>query len=108
MGQHQIGIDQSVYFLRLGWSELHLRYRREPGEIMASNLPTTRRFKFEDYSGAPQWFATFLQALNLFTDAVYQILDGGVTYQNVVSPQIVVRTITAPASGSTTFNFTNP
>jgi hypothetical protein len=75
---------------------------------MGSNMPTTRRFKFEDFPGAAQWFANFLQALNLFIDPVYQILDGGIGYQNLVLPKTYVKTITTPAAGSVTFNFTNP
>lgn len=75
---------------------------------MASNLPTTRRFKVEDYPGMPQAFAQFLNSLNLFVDPVYQILDGGITYQNLAAPQIFTKVITTPAAGSVTFNFTNP
>jgi hypothetical protein len=76
--------------------------------MAGSNLPTTRRFKFEDFPGAPQWFAQFLQALNLFVDPIYQILDGNVGSQNMVAPKTFSKTITSPASGSTTFNFANP
>jgi len=42
---------------------------------MASNLPTIRRFKFEDYEGAPKWFEMFLQGLNLYVDPVYQNVE---------------------------------
>lgn len=73
-----------------------------------SNLPTIRAFKFEDYPGAEEWFGQFLQSLNLFVSPTYQILNGGVTYQNLTIPQIYTKVITTPASGSVTFNFTNP
>lgn len=76
--------------------------------INQSNLPTSHQFKFEDYPGAPQWFAQFLRTLNLFIDPVYQSLNGGITYQNLTIPRIYVKTITTPASGSVTFNFVNP
>jgi hypothetical protein len=76
--------------------------------VAGSNLPTTRRFKFEDYKDAPQWFANFLQSLNLFIDPVYQILDGGVAYSNQIAPRFYTKTITTPASGAVTFNFSNP
>ncbi len=76
--------------------------------INQSNLPTNRRFRFEDYPGAEEWFAQFLSSLNLFIDPVYQILDGGIGYQNLLIPQIYTKTITAPATGNTTFNFSNP
>lgn len=75
---------------------------------MANNLPTVRRFRIEDFPGAESWFAQFLNSLNLYTDPVYQILDGGVGSQNLISPKTFTKVITAPASGSTTFSFTNP
>lgn len=75
---------------------------------MGTNLPTVRRFKVEDYPDSPAYFANFLGNLNLYTDPIFQVLDGNLGYQNVIAPQIITKTITAPASGSTTFNFTNP
>lgn len=76
--------------------------------INQSNLPTTRQFKFEDYPGAADWFAPFIQSLNLFVDPVYQILNGGITYQNLVIPKTYTVTLTTPASGNVTLNFSNP
>jgi len=76
--------------------------------INNSNLPTSHQFKFEDYKGAPEFFRQFLNSLNLFVDPVYQLLNGGITYQNLVIPQLFTKTITSPASGDVTFNFTNP
>jgi len=76
--------------------------------INTSNLPTNQEFKFENYPGAEQWFQQFLNSLNLFTTAVYGILNGGVTYQNLTVPKVYTKTITTPASGPVTFNFTNP
>lgn len=76
--------------------------------INFSNLPTNRQFKFEDYPGAEQWFAQFLQSFNLFAGPVYDLLNGGITYQNLLIPKTFTKTITTPASGSVTFNFTNP
>lgn len=76
--------------------------------VNSSNLPTNQEFKFENYPGAEPWFAQFLQTLNLFTTAVYQILNGGVTYQNLTIPKTYTKTITTPASGPVIFNFTSP
>ncbi len=76
--------------------------------MAASNLPTIYNFRFEDYPGAPPWFAQFLSSLYLFTNPVFQILNGGVAYQNLQSPQFYTQTVTAPATGNTTFNFKNP
>lgn len=76
--------------------------------VNTSNLPTNQEFKFENYPGAEQWFQQFLNSLNLFTTAVYQILNGGVTYQNLTVPKTLTRTVTTPASGPVTFSFTNP
>lgn len=76
--------------------------------VNVSNLPTNRTFKVEDFPGAEPWFAQFLNSLNLFVDPVYQILNGGITYQNLMVPQTYTKIITTPAAGSVTFNFTNP
>ncbi len=76
--------------------------------INVSNLPNQQRFKFEDYQGAPQWFANFLQSLNLFTDPTYQILNGNVGYQNLAVPKLFTKTVTVDSTGSVAFNFVNP
>lgn len=73
-----------------------------------SNLPSVKTFKYEDYPKSPEWFRNFLVSLNYFATPVYQIINGGITYQNTISPQIYTATVTAPAAGDTTFNFTNP
>lgn len=76
--------------------------------VNSSNLPTTRQFKTEDYPGAQPWFTEFLKSLNLFVGPIYQILNGGITYQNLSIPQVYTKVITTPASGAVTFNFTSP
>lgn len=48
-----------------------------------SNLPTIQRIKFEDYKDAPGWFGNFLNTLNLFMTAVYNIINHGITYSNL-------------------------
>lgn len=76
--------------------------------VNQSNLPTNRTFKFEDFPDAEKWFAQFLQALNLFVSPVYDLLNGGITYQNLMIPKTYTQVVTTPAAGSVTFNFTNP
>jgi len=76
--------------------------------MAGSNLPTVRRFKYEDYPDAPKWFEQFLSGLNLFVDPIYQMVGGNIGYSNILAPQLYTVTITAPASGNVTFNFTNP
>jgi hypothetical protein len=71
-----------------------------------SNLPSIQRIKYEDYKDAPAWFATFLITLNLFVNAVYNVINRGITYANlaVIAPftfQFVQGTTTG-------FKFTNP
>jgi hypothetical protein len=73
-----------------------------------NNLPTIRRFKVEDYTGSPEWFATFLEGLNLFVDPVYQMVSGGLNYSNMVAPKIYTTNLTSPAAGNVTLSFTNP
>lgn len=48
-----------------------------------SNLPTIQRIKFEDYKDAPSWFEHFLDTLNLFMTAIYNIVNKGITYANL-------------------------
>lgn len=48
-----------------------------------SNLPSIQRVKYEDYKDAPGWFAQFLNTLNLFMTAVYNIINRGITYSNL-------------------------
>lgn len=74
--------------------------------INQSNLPSVNRFKFEDFPGAPDWFAQFINQFNLFSGPVYSILNRGVGYQNLVAPQIYKQTILGAAP--TVFQFTNP
>jgi hypothetical protein len=71
-----------------------------------SNLPTINRIKYEDYKGAPAWFAQFLNTLNLFMTAVYNIINGGILYTNIGCIQPFSFSYT---QGTTTnFSFTNP
>ena len=71
-----------------------------------SNLPTIQRIKFEDYKDAPGWFEHFLETLNLFMTAIYNIVNKGITYANlgVIQPFTFQYT-----PGSTVgFKFANP
>ena len=74
-----------------------------------SNLPTIQRLKWEEVSREKTWqegMQSLIAMLNNFISPVYDILNGGVTMQNLVSPQILIKTITAATI--TTFTFTNP
>lgn len=76
---------------------------------MASNLPTIQILKYEDYAKAKDWqgaLQALISSLNLFMNPVYNILNGGVTFQNLTIPQTYTKVITA--SATTTFTFTNP
>lgn len=71
-----------------------------------SNLPSIQRIKFEDLKGAPEWFARFLDTLNLFMTAAYNIFNRGVTYANLAVIQPFQFQYTP---GSTIgFKFSNP
>jgi hypothetical protein len=71
-----------------------------------SNLPSIQRIKFEDYKDAPEWFAHFLETLNLFMTGIYNIVNRGITYSNLAVIQVVSFTFTP---GSTiNFKFANP
>jgi len=71
-----------------------------------SNLPTISRIKYEDYKDAPSWFAQFLNTLNLYMTAMYNIMNRGITYSNLAVIQPFVFSYTP---GSTIgFKFSNP
>ncbi len=72
----------------------------------SSNLPTIQRVKYEDYKDAPAWFAQFLQTLNLFINATYNIINRGITYNNLAV--IAPFTFQFTATSTTGFKFTNP
>jgi hypothetical protein len=71
-----------------------------------SNLPSIQRIKFEDYKDAPKWFEQFLGTLNLFMTAIYNIVNRGITYNNlaVIAPS----TFSFTAGATTGFKFVNP
>ena len=73
-----------------------------------SNLPTVQRLKYEDFADAGSWqkaIALLVDALNLFLTPVYNILNGGVAYQNLVAPQVYTTSFTG---GQTPPTFKNP
>lgn len=74
-----------------------------------SNLPTIQRLKYEDYASATDWkdaLQKLVNALNLFLTPVYNILNGGISTENQIAPQIFQKVITGAAT--TTFTFSNP
>ena len=74
--------------------------------MSASNpLPPTWRFDPADYAGLPVAFYKFLANLNLFTLAVYNLLNGGIGYANL---QQALYTFTVTAGNITSVSFVNP
>lgn len=71
-----------------------------------SNLPSIQRIKFEDYKDAPDWFAHFLDTLNLFMTAIYGIVNRGITYANLAVIQPFQFQFTPGATVG--FKFANP
>jgi hypothetical protein len=71
-----------------------------------SNLPSIQRVKYEDYKGAPDWFAQFLNTLNLYLTAAYNIFNGGITYSNLGVIQPFTFTFTPGSTAG--FKFANP
>lgn len=72
---------------------------------MGLPLPPTWRFSFEDYSGLGSVFQKFLSNLNLFTLAVYNLLNGGIGYANM---QRAIYSTTVLAGTTTPLVFVNP
>ena len=72
---------------------------------MAGNLPPLWRFSAEDYVGLGKIFKGFLDNLNLFTQAVYDLVNGGIGYANL---QQSVYSVTVLAGSTTPLSFVNP
>lgn len=72
---------------------------------MANSLPPLWRFDFGDYTGLGSVFQKFLSNLNLFTLAVYNLLNGGIGYSNL---QQAIYKFTIQASTITSVSFVNP
>ncbi len=73
--------------------------------MASSNLPPVWRFDFGDYSALGSVFQKFLANLNLFTLAVYNILNGGIGFTNL---QRAIYTTSVLAGTTTPLVFVNP
>lgn len=68
---------------------------------MSNNLPSTKRYYSEDYKDSPPWFGRFLSQLNLFTEPIYNILNGAVDVTFNTSEEIYsLQVNNASATGS--------
>lgn len=72
---------------------------------MSSNLPPIYKFDLGDYVGLGTIFNKFLANLNLFTQAIYSLMNGGVGFQNM---QRSIYSTTVVASTTTAVSFVNP
>lgn len=70
-----------------------------------SDLPPIWRFDFGDYTSLGASFQKFLSNLNLFSLAVYNLLNGGIGYENM---QRKIYSTTVLASTTTPVSFVNP
>ena len=70
-----------------------------------SNLPPVWRFDFGDYTQLGPIFQKFLANVNLFTLAVYNILNGGIGFANM---QRAIYSTTVTAATTTPLVFVNP
>ena len=70
-----------------------------------SNLPPVWRFDFGDYSALGPIFQKFLANLNLFTLAIYNLVNGGIGFSNM---QRTVYSVTVTAGATTPLVFVNP
>ena len=71
-----------------------------------AKLPTTHRIRREDLKDAPEWSNKLLQQINTFFEAIYNAVNGGLSFGENVTSTIRDINFTTPsdyASG----NFTN-
>lgn len=72
-----------------------------------TNLPSTKRFYSEDYKESPSWFNRFLSQVNLYTEPIYNVLNGSVdvtmnTNEEIYTLQVSQASATA-VNNATTF-----
>jgi hypothetical protein len=70
-----------------------------------NNLPPLWRFDFGDYTALGPIFQKFLSNLNLFTLAIYNLVNKGIGFSNL---QRAVYSTTVLAKSTTTLTFVNP
>lgn len=73
--------------------------------MASSNLPPVWRFDFGDYTPLGSVFQKFLANINLFTLAIYNLMNGGIGFPNM---QRAIYTTTVTATTTTTLSFVNP
>lgn len=64
-----------------------------------ASLPPFRQIQFNQVPGAPSWFAAFLQSLNQFCSAVYDMANRSVTLGDNIPAQFKTLTYQVPAAG---------
>ena len=73
--------------------------------MASANLPPVWRFDYGDYAGLGPLFQKFLANINLFTVAVYNLLNGGIGFGNM---QRTIYSTTVLAAATTPLSFVNP
>ena len=68
-------------------------------------LPSTWRFDFGDYTSLGSTFQKFLANLTTFTQAVYNLLNGGIGFANL---QRAIYSVNVTAGSTTPVSFANP
>lgn len=65
-----------------------------------ASLPPFRQIQFSQVVGAPPWFSAFLQTLNQFLSAVYDIVNKNTQLTEQVPAQYVTQTIVVGPTGA--------
>jgi hypothetical protein len=73
--------------------------------MASANLPPVWRFDYGDYAGLGPLFQKFLANINLFTVAVYNLLNGGIGFGNL---QRTIYSTTVLAAATNPLTFVNP
>lgn len=68
-------------------------------------LPSVFKFDFGDFTSLGATFQKFLSSLNAFTNAVYNLLNGGIGFANL---QRTIYSQTVTAGSTTPLTFVNP
>jgi len=69
-------------------------------------LPTIKRFQSEDYKDSPSWFHRFIQAVNLYTEPMFNLVNGNLAISANTNEEIYSFQMTSGAAAAgNTFTF---
>lgn len=67
---------------------------------MSYPLPSLKRFQSEDYKDSPAWFHRFIQAINLYTEPMFNLVNGNLALTDNINEELFSFQITSGATAA--------